>query len=399
MRQVAVVGAGIVGLAVARRLQAVDPNSRVIVLEKEAQVATHQTGHNSGVIHSGIYYAPGSLKAQLCVAGADMMKAYCAAHSLPVEARGKLVVAVDTAELAGLEDLHRRGVANGVKGLELVDGRRLRELEPHVVGLRALHSPTTSVVDFQTVARSLAAEVEDEGELRLSTEVLSLRADDSGTVVLDLAGRHAGRLECDFAFVCAGLQSDHLSTRSGAAAEPAIVPFRGVYYRLRGAARQMVRGLVYPVPDPRYPFLGIHLTRTATGEVLVGPNAFVAFAREDYSRTAFSWHDLRETIAWPGFGRFAVAHWRAGARELYHTVSRSGFAAAARRYVPDLSSNDLEPATTGIRAQAMRRDGSLVDDFWLERGEGVLYVRNAPSPAATAAFAIAEHVCGQVGSA
>lgn len=398
MRRVAVVGAGIVGLAVAHRLQRVDPGTQVIVIEKEPQVATHQTGHNSGVIHSGLYYAPGSLKAQLCVSGAEMMKKYCAAHSVPVATRGKLVVAVDVSELAGLEDLYRRGVANGVPGLELVDGRRLRELEPHAAGLRGLHSPTTSVVDYRAVARALAEEVGSEGgELRLGTEVLSLQARGSGTVVLELSGRHPGRLECDFAYACAGLQSDRLATRSGADAEPRIIPFRGLYYKLRGPARALVRGLIYPVPDPRYPFLGIHLTRTAGDEVLVGPNAFLAFAREAYGATAFDWQDLKEAVTWPGFRKFALSHWRAGARELYHTLTRTGFAGAVRRYVPDLSPEDLEPSTAGIRAQAMRRDGSLVDDFWLEEGEGILYVRNAPSPAATSAFSIAEHVCRQAG--
>jgi L-2-hydroxyglutarate oxidase LhgO len=266
-----------------------------------------------------------------------------------------------------------------------------------VTGLRAIHSPTTSVVDFTAVARVLAAEFATSGQLWLGTEVMSVVPQSSGHVRLELAGRHGGRLDCDFAIVCAGLQSDRVAVRSGADAEPRIVPFRGTYYRLRPQSRHLVRGLVYPVPDPRYPFLGIHLTKTVNGDVLVGPNAFLGLSRDNYSRWAFDWQDVRETLTWPGFGRFARSNWRAGARELSHAMSRRGFASAIRRYVPEVTVRDLEPAVAGIRAQAMRRDGSLVDDFWLGARDGVLDVRNAPSPAATASLAIAEHICKRAG--
>jgi L-2-hydroxyglutarate oxidase LhgO len=397
MRRLAVVGGGIVGLAVARRLLVADPDASVVLIEREDAVGTQQSGHNSGVIHSGLYYAPGSLKAELCVSGSGLMKSYCAAHSIPVEPCGKVVVAVDDSELERLEALFERGLENGVPGLRLVDGPALRELEPHVAGIRAIHSPTTSVVDFPAVARALATEITSSGQVWLGTEVMSVESRGGGHVRLELKGDHGSYLDCDFAIVCAGLQSDRLAVRSGGDAEPRIVPFRGSYFRLREQSRYLVRGLIYPVPDPRYPFLGIHLTKTVNGEVLVGPNAFLGFSRENYSRWAFDLADIRDTVTWPGFARFARSNWQAGARELSHAMSRRGFASAVRRYVPMLSAANLEPAVAGIRAQAMRRDGSLVDDFWLEARDGILDVRNAPSPAATASLAIADYICNKAG--
>ena len=397
MKRLAVVGAGIVGLAVARQLLRDNPSASVVVIEREQAVGSHQSGHNSGVIHSGLYYAPGSLKAQLCVAGGKLMKSYCEEHSIPVATCGKVVVAVNDAELSRLQSLFERGLSNGVPGLRLVEGSSLRELEPHVVGLRAIHSPSTAVVDFGAVTRALADEVAASGQLWLGTEVMSVLPRSDGLVRLELAGCHTGYFDCDFAIVCAGLQSDRLALRSGADAQPRIIPFRGSYYRLRPAAQRLVRGLVYPVPDPRYPFLGIHLTRTVHDDVLVGPNAFLGFSRDNYARAAFAWQDVRDTVTWPGFPRFARSNWRAGAREISHAMSRRGFAAAVRRYIPEVTADDLEPSVAGIRAQAMLRDGSLVDDFWLDARGSVLDVRNAPSPAATASLAIAEHICKQAG--
>jgi L-2-hydroxyglutarate oxidase len=397
MRRLAVVGGGIVGLAVARRLMQANPSSMVVVIEREDAVGTHQSSHNSGVIHSGLYYPPGSLKAELCVSGGELLRSFCAEHSIAVAECGKVVVAVDDSELPRLGALFERGLQNGVPGLRIVDGPALREIEPHVNGLQAIHSPATAVVDYKAVAGALGAEVAAAGQLWLGTEVISVLPLSSGCVRLELAGRHSGPFDCDFAIVCAGLESDRLAVRSGADAEPRIVPFRGSYYRLRPSARHLVRGLVYPVPDPRYPFLGIHLTKTVHGEVLVGPNAFLGFSREDYSRWGFRWQDVSDTLRWPGFARFARSNWRAGARELSHALSRRGFASVVDRYVPALTAADLEPAVAGIRAQAMKRDGSLVDDFWLEARDGVLHVRNAPSPAATASFAIADHICRRAG--
>ena len=397
MRRLAVVGAGIVGLAVARQLLRDNPSASVVVIERESAVGSHQSGHNSGVIHSGLYYAPGTLKAQLCVSGGKLMKSYCKEHSIPVATCGKVVVAVDDSELSRLQTLFERGLSNGVPGLRLVEGSQLRELEPHVVGLRAIHSPSTAVVDFGAVTRALADDVSASGQIWLTTEVMSVLPRSDGLVRLELAGSHTGYFDCDFAIVCAGLQSDRLALRSGADAEPRIIPFRGSYYRLRPAAQRLVRGLVYPVPDPRYPFLGIHLTRTVHDEVLVGPNAFLGFSRDNYGRSAFAWQDVRDTVTWPGFPRFAKSNWRAGAREISHAMSRRGFAAAVRRYVPGLTADDLEPSVAGIRAQAMLRDGSLVDDFWLDSRGSVLDVRNAPSPAATASLAIADHIANRPG--
>ena len=397
MKRLAVVGAGIVGLTVARQLLRANPSSSVVVIEREEAVGTHQSGHNSGVIHSGLYYQPGSLKAELCVSGGGMLRDYCAEHSISVAECGKVVVAVDHSELPKLQSLFERGLQNGVPGLRILESSALRELEPHASGVRAIHSPTTAVVDFRSVTSALGAEVSSQGQLWLGTEVISVVAQADGRVRLELAGRHAGQFDCDFAIVCAGLQSDRLAVRSGADAEPRIVPFRGSYYRLRPQARHLVKGLVYPVPNPKYPFLGIHLTKTVQGDVLVGPNAFVGLSRDDYTSWAFRWQDVSETLTWPGFARFARSNWRAGARELSHAASRRGFASAVSRYVPGVRAGDLEPAVAGIRAQAMKRDGSLVDDFWLEQSEGVLHVRNAPSPAATASFAIANHICTRAG--
>jgi L-2-hydroxyglutarate oxidase LhgO len=374
-----------------------NPTASVVVIERENTVGTHQSGHNSGVIHSGLYYAPGSLKAELCVSGGNLLRSYCEQKSIPVNVCGKVVVAVDTSELPRLQDLFERGAKNGVPGLCLLEGSELREVEPHVSGIRGIHSPMTAVVDFKDVAGALADDVAASGELWLGTEVTSAQSLPDGLVQLDLTGRHGGHLDCDFAIICAGLQSDRLAVRSGADAEPRIVPFRGSYYRLRPAARHLVRGLIYPVPDPRYPFLGIHLTRTVHDEVLVGPNAFLGFSRDDYASWAFNWNDVRETLTWPGFPRFAASNWLAGARELSHSLSRRGFASTIRRYVPELTASDLEPAVAGIRAQAMRRDGSLVDDFWLDSRGNIMEVRNAPSPAATASFAIANHICKRAG--
>jgi len=395
--RLAVVGAGIVGLAVGRQLLRKNPTADVVVIETEHSVGLHQSAHNSGVIHSGLYYQPGSLKAELCVSGSSLLKLYCQEQSIPVDECGKVVVAVAPSELPRLQQLFDRGVSNGVPGLRLVKGSKLHELEPHIDGLQAVHSPSTAVVDFKAVTRALAEEVASAGRLWLGTEVISARSQPDGRVRLALTGDHAGSLDCDFAIACAGLQSDRLAHRSGGDPEPRIIPFRGSYYRLRPSARHLVRGLVYPVPDPRYPFLGIHLTKTVSGDVLVGPNACLSLSRNGYSGWALDRHDLRSTLTWPGFSRFARSHWRTGAREVLHAISRRSFASAARRYVPELTAEDLEPAVAGIRAQAMRRDGGLVDDFWLESNGSVLHVRNAPSPAATAALAIADLICKRAG--
>ncbi|WP_067901713.1 L-2-hydroxyglutarate oxidase [Actinomadura chibensis] len=391
--RVGVVGAGILGLAVARRLTETRPDVTVTVLDKEDRVAAHQTGRNSGVAHAGLYYAPGSLKATLCRRGVGLLKEYCEDRNLPYEECGKVVVARDAAELAALDEIERRARANGVPGLRRLTGGELREIEPHAAGVAALHSPATAIVDFPAVARAFARDVADGGgEVRLGFEVVRLgRAGDRVAVASPGA-----ELVFDRLVVCAGLQSDRVARLAGDSAGPAIVPFRGEYYRLAPSRTDLVRGLIYPVPDPRYPFLGVHFTRRVDGGVDVGPNAVLALAREGYRWRDVRPADLWETLRWPGFRRLAREHWRTGARELYGSAVKRAFVAAARRFVPELTAADVVPAPAGVRAQAVDADGSLVDDFRLGRVGPVTTVRNAPSPAATSALAIAEHVVARL---
>jgi (S)-2-hydroxyglutarate dehydrogenase len=397
VQRIAVVGAGIVGLAVAREAGRRWPGATITVIEKEKVVAAHQTGHNSGVVHSGLYYQPGSLKAQLCTKGVGLMRAFCAEHDIEIKNCGKVVVATHAGEVAQLEGLLERGRTNGVPDLTLVGPDELHELEPHAAGVRAIHSPHTAIVDYGAVCRALAADVGARGgEVILDTEVVGVRPTRGGGVTLLLNGAREEALGCDLLVTCAGLGSDRVAQLAGDTEEPRIIPFRGEYFRLRPQARHLVNGLIYPVPDPRYPFLGVHLTATVAGEVLVGPNAVLAFAREGYTRGTVSAKDLRSTLGWPGFRVLAKQHWRTGAMEMYRSVNKRKFLAAATRYVPELTLDDLVPAHAGVRAQAVARDGSLVDDFWLSRQGNVLNVRNAPSPAATSSLAIAEYICAEV---
>lgn len=387
--RIGVVGGGIVGLAVARRLLEQLPGSTVTVLEKEAVVGSHQTGHNSGVVHAGVYYPPGSLKARLCTAGRAQMQAYCRDRGLPYDECGKLVVALMDSERDRLTEISRRAVANGVPGVRTVDGAEISELEPHAVGVAALHSPHTAIVDFSAVARSYAADVVAAGgEVRTGVEVVGAAERPDGVTVATTAGEIA----VDQLVVCAGLYADRVAELFGADPNPRIVPFRGEYHRLRPEARHLVRGLIYPVPDPRYPFLGIHLTRRYDGEVLVGPNAVLALAREGYRRRDVRLRDVRDTVAWPGFRRMARQHWRTGLVEYGHSLSKRAFVRQAQRYVPALRPADVVPAAAGVRAQAVSRAGELADDFVLNHRGRVLHVRNAPSPAATSSLAIAEYV-------
>lgn len=384
-----VVGAGIIGLAVARRLLEVRPGDEVTVLDKEDRVGAHQTGHNSGVVHAGVYYAPGSLKAMLCRRGVGLLQAFCEEHRIAYDACGKLVVAADASELGRLGDLEARARANGVPDLAYLDRTAMAEIEPHVGGVAALHSPHTAIVDYVAVAAALARDVEAKGgTVRLSSEVTGFHRE-QGKVRLVTT---SGEVVAERAVLCAGLQSDRVARLAGDEAGPAIVPFRGEYYRLTPEREGLVRGLVYPVPDPRYPFLGVHFTRRIHGGVDVGPNAVLALSREGYRRRDVRGDDLVELVAWPGFRRLAQRHWRMGLRELTSSLSRSAFVAAARRYVPELGTGDVVPAPAGVRAQAVAEDGSLVDDFAVHRVGPVVAVRNAPSPGATSSLAIAEHL-------
>ena len=386
---IAVVGAGILGLAAARELAHRNPRASIVVLDKEPAVGRHQTGHNSGVIHAGIYYAPGSLKAQLCVSGARELYAFCERHAIPAERCGKLIVALDETELPGLDELERRGRSNGVPGLRRIGPEELAELEPAARGVAALHSPATGIVDFGAVARAMKDELEAAGgRLVLGTEVAGITANGRS-----LRLEHArGTVEAAHALVCAGAWSDRLAVRAGASPEPRIVPFRGAYLRLRPERRHLVRSLIYPVPDPSLPFLGVHLTRHADGDVLVGPTALLAGARDAYRLRDVRLRDVGSTLAWPGTPRLMRRFWRTGVTEILHAVSRRAVAASAARYVPELRADDLLPGWAGVRAQALGRDGRLVDDFVFSATDRALHVRNAPSPAATSSLAIARHV-------
>lgn len=388
-----VVGGGILGLAAARLAAVEGFADEVVVLEKEPAPATHQTGRNSGVVHAGLYYEPGSLKARLCRRGVGLLRDYCAANAVPWEDCGKVLVASDAVEAARLEGIAERATANGVPGIEILDRAGLAAVEPHASGVAALHSPTTAITDYAAVARSFAREVEGAGG-QVRTGVRAVRVEQPGgpAVVLEGGERVAG----DRVLVCAGLQSDLLARASGRPADPAIIPFRGEYWALRPQRAGLVRGLVYPVPDPGLPFLGVHLTRCVDGRVLVGPNAVLAGAREGYRRRDIDRAELRRSLAAPGLRRLVARHPRAVAAELGRSGSRRLFARGAARLVPGITAGDLEPSVAGVRAQAVDRDGTLVEDFRLESAGGVAWVRNAPSPAATASMAIAEELLGQL---
>lgn len=386
---VGIVGGGIVGLAVARELTLRRPETRVVVFEREDRVAAHQTGHNSGVVHAGLYYKPGSLKAELCTRGRALIKEYAAEHGLPYDECGKLVVAVDPAELARFDALERTARQNGVPGLLRVDGAGIAEVEPHAVGVAALHSPHTAITDFTAIARRLAEEIEGSGgRIHLSTPVTGVARAGGGVDVLSNGQPH----RVDRLVICGGLESDRLGRLAGGPAEPRIVPFRGEYLFVVPEKQDLVRGMVYPVPDPRYPFLGVHFTRRVGGGLEVGPNAFLAMSRQRYGRGSFAPRDLANTLAWPGFWRFAARHWRTGITELRGVLSVRSYMAHAQRYVPEIGPADVRRAGLGLRAQAVARDGSLVDDFVIHHEDGITSVRNAPSPAATSSLAIAEYV-------
>jgi 2-hydroxyglutarate dehydrogenase len=383
---VVVVGAGVVGLAVARELALRHDGIEIAVLEREGRIAAHQTSRSSGVIHAGIYYEPGSLKARLCVAGARELYAYCEERGIAARRTGKVIVATREEELAGLDELERRGRANGVAGLERIDEAELRELEPHARGLAALHSPATGVVDFRHVATALADELGAAGaEVATGSGVRGLRVDAGRIVVAHERGVTRARA----AIACAGAWSDRLAAGAGADPEPRIVPFRGAYLRLRPERRDLVRANIYPVPDPELPFLGMHMTRTIDGEVVLGPSALMVGARDAYRLRRVRGRDLADTLAWPGTWRLLAHHWRYGLGELRAAASRRAFVAALRRFVPELRGADVLPGPVGIRAQALARDGRLLDDFAVSRTERALHVRNAPSPAATASLTLA----------
>jgi (S)-2-hydroxyglutarate dehydrogenase len=393
LKSVGVVGAGILGLAVARELTIRYPGLAVTVLEKEGHVAAHQSGHNSGVVHAGVYYAPGSLKATLCRRGAGMTREFCQQHGVRLREFGKLIVAVSEQELPGLAEIERRSTLNQVPGIRRLSQAQIAEIEPHIYGLAALHSPTTAAVDYVAMCEELARAVKSAGgEVLLSTHVTGVRETPSAVRVSSAAAS----FDFDYLIVCAGLGSDYFAASLGRSGELRIIPFRGEYYELRAEARDQIRGMVYPVPDPRYPFLGVHLTRGVDDTVHVGPNAVLALALEGYQWTNVSVRDMAQIARWPGTWQLARQHWRSGVKEISASLSKRRYLANVRAYLPELQLQDLVRSTSGVRAQAVRRNGSLEDDFVLQADGRVLLVRNAPSPAATASLAIAEHVVSTV---
>ena len=387
---IAIIGGGIVGLATARALGERAPRARLVILEKEAKLATHQTGNNSGVIHSGIYYKPGSYKAKLCGEGKGLMLDFCAKHGIRVDHVGKVIVATSQAELPRLQTLYDRGVANGVP-VEMMEPAQLREIEPHASALRAIRSPSTAIVDYKEVAAAMTRELTARGVvIETSARVTSIaRTAGAIDVVTPRTVVRARRL-----VNCAGLYSDVVARMAGARVDVRIIPFRGEYYMIRPERQDIVRGLIYPVPDPEFPFLGVHLTRTVHGEVEAGPNAVLAFAREGYRFGRVSPSELAGTLAYRGFWQMARRYWRMGSYEMYRSLSKGAFVHALQRLVPALRPEDVTRGGAGVRAQAVSPDGSLVDDFRIVAEADAIHVLNAPSPGATASLAIGRHIAG-----
>ncbi len=391
-----IIGAGILGLATARELLQRFPGARLAIIDKEDVPGRHQSGHNSGVLHAGVYYKPGSLKAELCVRGKAAMERFATEHDVPYATCGKLIVALDSSELGRLADLEARGRANGVPGLRMVGPAEMAEIEPHAAGIRALHVPGTGIIDFGQVVEALTRELVDAGvDFYLGHQVTGLHTTKlaggaQSTVVRTTWSEIEGRR----VIACAGLHSDRVA-RLDSEPEVAIVPFRGDYYTLAPEARGLCRGLIYPVPDPSLPFLGVHFTRRIDGAVWAGPNAVLATAREGYRRSTVDLRDLTETVRYPGFRRLARRYWRTGAQEVWRDVSKAAFVKQLQRYVPEVRPDQLSFGPSGVRAQAVGVDGAMVDDFTLASTPTSLHVLNAPSPAATASLAIAHRIVDQ----
>jgi L-2-hydroxyglutarate oxidase len=388
-KRISIIGGGIVGLATARKLAVYCPSARVTVLEKEAKVCAHQSGHNSGVLHAGLYYKPGSLKARLAVSGVREMVAFCREHNVPHEICGKLVVAADESEVPRLQALFERGKQNGLEGLRYLSSDQMREIEPHVGGVAALHVPQEGIVDYEKVCEAMQKGIEaNGGSVQLGARVTSLRLQNDEWRI----GSAVGEFTADFVINCAGLHCDRVSMLAGEDREVRIVPFRGEYYQIKPDRQHLVRNLIYPVPDPQFPFLGVHFTRLIHGGIEAGPNAVLAFAREGYRKTDVSMADLWDALTFLGLWRFLGKHKRMSWEELKRSFSRRLFCASLQRLVPDIRADDLAPGGAGVRAQAMSPDGNLVQDFCLLNRPRALHVLNAPSPGATASLAIGEEI-------
>lgn len=389
-----IVGGGILGLATTLKLIRAHPSLRLLILEKEAEIARHQTGNNSGVIHSGLYYRPGSLKARSCVAGRKELMAFCDENAVPYEICGKVVVATSEEELPRLEELHRRGIANGLKDLQIIGPERLKELEPHATGIQGLHVPETGIIDYKKVAAAYAEKIRDAGgDIRLSQRVVGI-LDRPEEIVLQTSG---GDYRTKHLINCCGLQSDIVAQMMGGAnnseEEHRIIPFRGEYYKIAPERQFLVRNLIYPVPDPTFPFLGVHFTRMARGGVEAGPNAVFAYAREGYRHTDINLSDLWRTISFKGFWAITGKYWQTGFGELYRSLSKSAFVRALQKLLPEIRESDLVPGGAGVRAQAVSASGALVDDFVIKQTRKAIHVLNAPSPGATASLAIGQQIC------
>lgn len=384
---IVVIGGGIVGLATARELLMRRPGQRVAILEKEPTIGQHQTGHNSGVVHAGIYYAPGSLKARLCTEGRLKTYEYCDQKGIPYRKCGKLVVAVEESELPRLDALWERAIANRVPGIRMVGPEEIREIEPHAAGIKGIFSPETGIVDWSQVAQAYADDVlASGGEILTSHEVTNI-GQKGGWVLLKTSFDEV--IPTRFLITCAGLHSDRVAAMSGAPKSPQIVPFRGDYYKLKPEKTYLTRGMIYPVPDPRYPFLGVHFTRRIDDEVWLGPNAVYAFAREGYGKLDIDIRDNLETLFFPGFWKMVGQHWKMGVDEMVRDFSKKLFVETCKKYVPEVTEDDCVPGPSGVRAQALNADGTLVDDFIVQKSDRIFHVRNAPSPAATSSMAIA----------
>lgn len=390
---VIIIGGGIVGLATAREILRRQPAQRLLVVEKEPELASHQTGHNSGVIHSGLYYKPGSLKAKLCVAGAARLVEFCHDNDVPYDLCGKVVVATDKSELPALEELYRRGTQNGVPNLQKLTREEIREFEPFAEGIAGIRVPGTGITDFVAVSKKYAEQIRAAGgEIRTGAAVQGFRKADIGTVVETHAGDFAAKLVIN----CGGLYADCIARLAGAHVEIQSVPFRGEYYDLKPEKRHMVHGLIYPVPDPRFPFLGVHFTKRIYGGADAGPNAVLAFAREGYCKTSFDLDEAMEILKYSGFWKMSRKYWKAGMGEYYRSLSKAAFVLALQKLMPNLTSSDLTPGHTGVRTQALRPDGTLMDDFYFVFGEGIVHVVNVPSPAATASLEVAREIVDRI---
>jgi L-2-hydroxyglutarate oxidase len=387
-----IVGGGIVGLSVGVALSERFEGSRILVLEKEDGWARHQTGHNSGVIHSGIYYKPGSLKARFAIEGSRLIPEFCQRHGIPVDVCGKIIVATEPWELPLLDNLYQRGFANGL-AVRKIPAEQIREFEPHCAGVEAIVVPSTGIVDYKQIARTFAKTIETAGgELRLGCAVTAIRKTSDGQVVESTCGAFESR----FLINCAGLHSDRVARLDGANPQAKIVPFRGEYYELRPEKRHLVKNLIYPVPDPQFPFLGVHFTRMTDGNIHCGPNAVLALKREGYSWGDVSFPDLFETLTYRGFWKLAMRNFKEGVREMYRSFSKKAFTRSLQRLIPDVREDDLVPSHSGVRAQALMDDGRMVDDFLIVQGTNSLHVCNAPSPAATASIPIGRSVAERV---